>query len=70
MLEKTASTSSTVASFRRRMNDWQNQLSLANKELQQLDKQIASANVKLDIATKELANQDLVHFDFMKSLTA
>lgn len=73
MLEKTASISSTVASFQRRMDDWQNQLNLANKELEQLDKQIASANVKLDIATKELANQDLqiansqAVNDFMKS---
>ena len=41
------------------MDDWQNQLNLANKELEQVDKQIASAQVKLDISNKELSNQDL-----------
>jgi hypothetical protein len=46
------------------MDDWQNQLNLANKELEQFDKQIASAQVKLDISNKELSNQDLAHRRF------
>jgi hypothetical protein len=58
-LDKGASIASTVAGYERRMDDWQNQLNLANKELEQLDKQIASAQKKLDIAQNELANQDL-----------
>jgi hypothetical protein len=50
---------STVASYQRRMDDWQNQLNLANKELEQIGKQIASAQAKLDMANMDLANQDL-----------
>lgn len=57
--DKGASIASTIAGYQRRMDDWQNQLNLANKELEQLDKQIASAQVKLDISNKELSNQDL-----------
>ena len=41
------------------MDDWQNQLNLANKELEQIGKQIDSAKAKLDIANMDLANQDL-----------
>jgi hypothetical protein len=58
-LDKGASIASTAAGYQRRMDDWQNQLNLANKELEQLDKQIASAQKKYDIAQNELANQDL-----------
>jgi hypothetical protein len=58
-LDKGASIASTVGGYQRRMDDWQNQLNLANKELEQLDKQIASAQKKLDIAGNELSNQDL-----------
>ena len=50
---------SVLAGYQRRMEDWQNQLNLANKELEQIGKQIASAQVKLDISNKELANHDL-----------
>jgi GH18 family chitinase len=49
----------TLAGYQRRMDDWQNQLNLANKELEQISKQIASAQAKLDIANMDLANQDL-----------
>ena len=58
-LDKGASIASTLAGYQRRSDDWQNQLNLANKELEQVDKQIASAQVKLDISNKELSNQDL-----------
>ena len=50
---------STVAGYQRRMDDWQNQVNMANKELEQIGKQIDSANAKLDIANMDLANQDL-----------
>jgi len=59
MLDKSASIASVLASYQRRMEDWQNQQNLANKELEQIDKQIASAQTKLDISNKELANHDL-----------
>lgn len=58
-LDKGAAISSTVAGYERRRDDWHLQTDLANKELEQLDKQIASATAKQDIAVKELANHDL-----------
>jgi hypothetical protein len=59
LLDKSASVASALAGYQRRSEDWQNQLNLANKELEQIDRNIASAQVKLDISTRELANHDL-----------
>jgi hypothetical protein len=58
-LDKNASLASVLAGYQRRMDDWKFQLGLANKELEQLDQQIASAQKKLDIANSDLANHDL-----------
>ncbi len=49
----------TVAGYQRRMDDWQNQIAMASKELEQIAKQLNGANARLDIANKDLANQDL-----------
>lgn len=46
----------TNAGFERRWNDWKLQESLANKELDQFDQQIAVAELRISIAEKELAN--------------
>ncbi|WP_372950608.1 neuraminidase-like domain-containing protein [Mariniphaga sp.] len=51
--------SSTLGGYTRRMDDWKFQTSTASKELEQLDKQILSAEIKLDIAEKDLQNQKL-----------
>lgn len=59
LMDKGASITSTLAGYQRRMDDWQHQLTLANKELEQMDRQIAGAQVRLDNAQRELANQDL-----------
>lgn len=59
ILDKTASIATTVASFQRRAEEWQHQARLAAKELEQIDKQIASATIKQEIARKELENHDL-----------
>lgn len=59
MLDKSASIASLLAGYQRRSEDWDNQVNMANKELEQLEKQIASAHVKLDMTNKELANHDL-----------
>ncbi len=58
-LEKSAALVSTSASFARRADEWQNQLNLANKELEQIDLQILGAQLILDIANKDKDNQQL-----------
>lgn len=47
---------STIGGFQRRMDDWRFQASIAAKDMEQLDKQIISAGIKLAIAKKELEN--------------
>jgi hypothetical protein len=59
ILDKSAAIASLVAGFQRRADEWQNNVDLANKELEQLEKQIASAGVKKAVAEKELENHDL-----------
>jgi hypothetical protein len=62
-LSQIASNDATMASsnagFDRRWNDWKLQESLANKELEQIDKSIAAAELRIAIAEKELDNQIL-----------
>lgn len=52
-----ASRASTLAGYDRRFEDWKLQENLAKKELEQIDKQIASAELRITIAEKELDNQ-------------
>jgi peptidoglycan hydrolase-like protein with peptidoglycan-binding domain len=47
---------SSKASFDRRWDDWKLQERMADKELEQFDKQIASAELRVAIAEKELEN--------------
>lgn len=54
-----ASQSLTAASYVQRQEDWRLQARLAQKEIQQADKQIASAEIRLAMAEKELDNHDL-----------
>jgi hypothetical protein len=54
-----ASTASAKGGYDRRWNDWKLQESLADKELDQLDSQIASAELRVAIAQQELDNQSL-----------
>ncbi len=49
----------TLGGYSRRMDDWQFQSSTAEKELEQLEKQIISSEIKLAIAEKEVLNQQL-----------
>jgi hypothetical protein len=46
-----------MGGFERRAEEWDFQKRLAGKELEQIDRQIAAAQIKIDIATLELANQ-------------
>jgi Tc toxin complex TcA C-terminal TcB-binding domain/Neuraminidase-like domain/Salmonella virulence plasmid 28.1kDa A protein len=50
---------SARASYDRRWDDWKLQERLAERELVQIDTQIASAKLRVTAATKELANQEL-----------
>jgi receptor-binding and translocation channel-forming TcA subunit of Tc toxin/ABC toxin-like protein/neuraminidase-like protein len=59
ILDKTAGIVSTVASYQRRKDDWDLQRDLAVKEIEQAEKSIAAAEVRLALAEKELENQVL-----------
>lgn len=50
---------STTATYKRRAEDWKQQKKLAAKELEQNDKQILAAEIRLDVAKRELKNQEL-----------
>ena len=54
-----AGVASTQATFQRRLQEWQFQLSVANAELQQVSKQILAATVRQAIANQEVVNQQL-----------
>jgi hypothetical protein len=49
----------TRAGYDRRRDDWRFQVDSAQKELAQVDKQILGAQIRLQIAQKELQNQEL-----------
>ncbi|MPZ76799.1 MAG: hypothetical protein GEU77_09750 [Deltaproteobacteria bacterium] len=49
----------TLAGYQRREEDWRLQLNLATNELAQLKKQITAAEIRVAIAEKELASQEL-----------
>ena len=59
MLNTAASLSATLGGYQRRQEDWTHQADLASKELQQVGKQIAAAEIRVAIAEKELENHDL-----------
>lgn len=54
-----ASKAATDAGHDRRWNDWKLQEQLADKEIEQLDRSIAAAELRISIAQKELDNQTL-----------
>lgn len=58
-LSAAAAISQTIGSFQRRADDWQFQKGLADLELEQINQQIAAANIRIQIADQELDNQDL-----------
>jgi hypothetical protein len=51
-----ASKATTMAAYIRRDQDWTFQANLAAREIVELDKQITSANIKVQVAEKELSN--------------
>jgi hypothetical protein len=59
MLNTNASLSATLGGYQRRQEDWTHQAELATKELKQVQKQIAAAEIRLAISEHELQNHDL-----------
>ncbi len=59
MLNTTASLSATQGGYQRRQDDWTHQADLATKELEQVNKQIIGAEIRLAISEYELQNHDL-----------
>ena len=59
VLSTMSALSHTVGGFQRRQEDWKLQESLANKELDQIQKQIDAATIREAIAQAELVNHDL-----------
>ena len=53
------SMAATTGGYERRRDDWQMQAATAAKELEQLDQQILAAEIRLDIANKDLRNHEL-----------
>ncbi|OPX85500.1 MAG: hypothetical protein A4E53_03494 [Pelotomaculum sp. PtaB.Bin104] len=54
-----ANQASILGGYERRFDDWKLQERLANKELAQIDKQIAAAEVRKEIAETDLRNHEL-----------
>jgi hypothetical protein len=57
ILDKSASIATTVASYQRRKEEWDFQRDLALKEIQQQERNIAAAELRVAIAEKEVENQ-------------
>ncbi|XHF27391.1 neuraminidase-like domain-containing protein [Corallococcus exercitus] len=63
VLNEGAQMAGTLGGYQRRADEWALQRRLADKELEQLDKQLIAAELRVAIARKELSNheQQLVH---------
>jgi hypothetical protein len=58
-LDKGAAMAATQGGYQRRQEEWDFQVRLADKELVQIDQQIATASLHLDMLDKDLAAHDL-----------
>jgi hypothetical protein len=58
ILDKSAAMVSTLASYQRRKEDWDFQKDTSDRELKQLEHQIAGAEIRVALAEKELYNQE------------
>ncbi len=59
LMNSSASMAAIMGGHYRRFDDWKLQERLANKELEQIEKQIAAADIRMAIAETELRNHDL-----------
>jgi len=58
-LDKAAAMAATQGGYQRRQDEWDFQVRLADKELAQIDQQIATAGVHLDMLNKDLSVHDI-----------
>ena len=58
-LDKGASLATTTSSYKRREREWEHQISLAEKEIPQIEKQVEAARTRLQITDKELSNHEI-----------
>ena len=58
ILDKGARLSSTIASYQRRQEEWDLQRDIAEKEIDDLEKQILAAEVRIEIAKHDLASHE------------
>lgn len=56
ILDKSAGLAATLAGYQRRQEEWELQKNLAIQEIEQIDKLIAAAELRISIAEKELEN--------------
>lgn len=54
-----AAATAVLAGYERRWEEWKHQVQIAKKEIQQIGKQIAAAEIRLAVAEKDLDNHDL-----------
>ncbi len=59
LYDKEANLSNTLASYTRRREEWAQQIKSADKELEQIEKSLTAAELKISIAERELKNHDL-----------
>lgn len=59
ILRDQADASSTYANYKRRQEDWDLQVGLAEQELKQIEKQLLETHVRISIAEKDQSNLDL-----------
>jgi hypothetical protein len=59
LLNTIGSMAGMMGGHQRRFDDWKLQERLANKELEQIERQIAASDIRVAIAEKELSNHDL-----------
>jgi hypothetical protein len=59
IVSKEASMAATQGSYQRRQEEWDFQAELAQKDIEQIDQQIATAKIRVDIANKDLENHRL-----------
>ncbi|WP_394826075.1 neuraminidase-like domain-containing protein [Pendulispora albinea] len=58
-VDSVANISGTLGSYHRRKDDWEHQKNLAQKEIEQFDKQIAGAQIRIAMAEQELSVHDV-----------
>ncbi len=59
ILHNKASQSLTIASYDRRLEEWNLQIKMATEELSQVDRQLLGADIRIAVTEKELENHDL-----------